>query len=92
MTQVMVAAHKKLAKNHETGALVEKWEGRRTTVGDYSVHIRVSGPTFDTKNEAMQWASTTRTQGEVADSSQELSPISDVQQPTKGKPKRRAKK
>lgn len=88
--QVMTAANKRVVKNYQTGGFDEKWEGRRTTIGAFSVHIRVSGPTFDTKKEALEWATTTRTQGEVADSSQELSAEPTVQ-PTR-KPKRRAKK
>lgn len=78
-----VSATKQQVRDYPNSGFVERWEGRRTTIGDFSVHTVVSGPTFTTKEEAIEWANTTRTKGEDG----ELSPAS-VVKPT---PKRKRK-
>lgn len=81
-----VSASKQRVRDYPNSGFVERWEGRRTTIGDFSVHTVVSGPTFTTKEEAIEWANTTRTKGE----DMELY-VSSVVQPTPKKRKRKAK-
>jgi hypothetical protein len=78
-------------RDHLGGGWSTKYEGRRTVVGTFSVHAVRSGPVFDTVADALKWATTVRTQGELTDSSQELI-AAQVVQPEERKPKRRAKK